>query len=173
MSQMVLTADTSVEWIDMSVRVRNACKALGIETVRDYMLTPDFVFLRHPNFGRKSMNEVNEVRSQIEYTPTVEDMRAYIARETFKVYEEVSKCRKLIDQWETQDLEKTRKILSLEGQLNKMAHNVVNPCVVMNDDAYKARVDAINETHAEYTHLFWRFYLCEARDRDREKGDAA
>ena len=50
-----------IDEIEFSARTANSLKSEGIVTLGDLVAIPEPEFLRFPNFGRKSLNEVKEV----------------------------------------------------------------------------------------------------------------
>tara|TARA_R110000824_G_scaffold62531_3_gene165536 strand:- start:1383 stop:1787 length:405 start_codon:yes stop_codon:yes gene_type:complete len=53
-----MTTQTSIDTLEISVRSRQALHSLGIDTVEELAVTPDHVFLRIPNCGRKTLKDV-------------------------------------------------------------------------------------------------------------------
>ena len=52
--------NTSVDELELSVRSQNVLKNEGIKTLGELVRWSEARLLRHPNFGRKSLREVNE-----------------------------------------------------------------------------------------------------------------
>lgn len=53
---------TPIDDLDVSVRTRNCAKDVGMTSAAELLLAPDDDLLAIPNFGRKSLNEVKELR---------------------------------------------------------------------------------------------------------------
>ena len=58
LSAKELFDDTPVSELGVSVRILNCLKNEGLETVGDVVSTSDMAFLRTPNFGKKSLEEL-------------------------------------------------------------------------------------------------------------------
>lgn len=50
--------DIRIDELELSVRSENALKNEGVETLRELVTKPEYELLRIPNFGRKSLEEV-------------------------------------------------------------------------------------------------------------------
>ena len=61
-----------IEQYEWSVRTSNVFGHLGIDTVSDLLAYSDAELLRQPNFGRKSLREVNEFKAGIAADPNFE-----------------------------------------------------------------------------------------------------
>jgi hypothetical protein len=59
-----LTLESPVTIFDFSVRTGNCLKNEGIVTLNDLLMRSEAELLRMPNFGRRSMGEVNEALAQ-------------------------------------------------------------------------------------------------------------
>ena len=60
---MTNNLDRKVDELELSIRVMSGLKNNGIDTIRDLVKLTEGEFLRIPNFGRKSLNEIREVLS--------------------------------------------------------------------------------------------------------------
>tara|TARA_Y100001951_G_scaffold25485_1_gene19678 strand:- start:95 stop:532 length:438 start_codon:yes stop_codon:yes gene_type:complete len=52
-----------IDELELSIRVMSGLKTNGINTIGDLVKLTESEFLRTPNFGRKSLNEIREVLS--------------------------------------------------------------------------------------------------------------
>lgn len=55
--------DRKVDELELSIRVMSGLKTSGIDTIGDLVKLTEVEFLRTPNFGIKSLNEIKEVLS--------------------------------------------------------------------------------------------------------------
>ena len=60
---MTNNLDRKIDELELSIRVMNGLKNDGIDTIGDLVKLTEGEFLRTPNFGRKSLNEIREVLS--------------------------------------------------------------------------------------------------------------
>ena len=60
---MANNLNRKVDELDLSIRVMSGLKTSGIDTIGDLVKLTEGEFLRTPNFGIKSLNEVREVLS--------------------------------------------------------------------------------------------------------------
>ena len=56
-----INLNRSVSELEVPIRIMNALKTNGINTIEDIVIRTDRELLRLPNFGRKSLNEIKEV----------------------------------------------------------------------------------------------------------------
>jgi len=163
-----ITPETSVDWLEISVRVQNACKNLGLETVVDFILTPDAEWLRLLNFGRVSLNEVRDVRSQIEYKLRAVDVHAYIDARLEKMNQVRRTDKKILRQWQDRCHTAERRAAELEGKTNKQAAHIdyLKDRMEMLAEKLntrpvryrKANWDIANEAHSKYRNIISRLY---------------
>ena len=52
-----------IDELELSIRVMSGLKTYGINTIGDLVKLTEREYLRTPNFGRKSLNEIREVLS--------------------------------------------------------------------------------------------------------------
>ena len=60
---MTNNLDRKIDELELSSRVMNGLKNDGIDTIGDLVKLTEGEFLRTPNFGRKSLNEIREILS--------------------------------------------------------------------------------------------------------------
>jgi len=60
---MTNNLDRKIQDLELSIRVMNGLKINEINTIGDLVKLTEGEFLRTPNFGRKSLNEIREVLS--------------------------------------------------------------------------------------------------------------
>ena len=60
---MTNNLDRKIDELELSSRVMNGLKNDGIDTIGDLVKLTEGEFLRNPNFGRKSLNEIREILS--------------------------------------------------------------------------------------------------------------
>ena len=60
---MTNNLDRKIDELELSIRVMNGLKNNGIDTIGDLVKLTEGEFLRTPNFGRKSLNEIREILS--------------------------------------------------------------------------------------------------------------
>ncbi|MBI4532128.1 MAG: DNA-directed RNA polymerase subunit alpha [Candidatus Latescibacteria bacterium] len=74
-----------VDELELSVRSANCLRAAGIETLRDLVQRSESEMLRYRNFGRKSLNELNNILTELglsfgmdmnRYRPFMEEVEA-------------------------------------------------------------------------------------------------
>ena len=58
---MTNNLDRKIDELELSIRVMSGLKNNGIDTIGDLVKLTEGEFLRTPNFGRKSLNEIKEV----------------------------------------------------------------------------------------------------------------
>ncbi len=62
----IVDENTSIDVLNLSQRARNVLQCEGYLTLGSIAKEPDTAFLRLPNFGRKSLNQVREAMRQFE-----------------------------------------------------------------------------------------------------------
>ena len=60
---MTNNLDRKIDELELSSRVMNGLKNDGVDTIGDLVKLNEGEFLRTPNFGRKSLNEIREILS--------------------------------------------------------------------------------------------------------------
>ena len=60
---MTNNLDRKIDELELSIRVMSGLKNNGIDTIGDLVKLTEGEFLRTPNFGRKSLNEIREILS--------------------------------------------------------------------------------------------------------------
>ena len=60
---MTNNLNRKIDELELSIRVMSGLKNIGIDTIGNLVKLTEGEFLRTPNFGRKSLNEIREVLS--------------------------------------------------------------------------------------------------------------
>ena len=60
---MTNNLNRKINELELSIRVMSGLKNIGIDTIGNLVKLTEGEFLRTPNFGRKSLNEIKEVLS--------------------------------------------------------------------------------------------------------------